>query len=366
MGGGRAGGRARASDELEDEHARRVRRTLKTTLFRSCRRSWRKTRRDIGRRHGSTIPGSGVSAGSGLTLDATSASGSTPGSDVSLGSRLISGSAFAGRKSRGGSPTGRRPSLATVLAIFAPSRVRRSGSPPPCTGRTLPCSQMLEPHSLDAAASMLADVPPPHSLHWVRSSRARRSGSPRTPCTCFAPSRARKCSSPALLATAASRARRWPAPALLALASLPPVLADGGPRLSHWVRRLPCSQMLSPPLCTGFAPSRARRSESPHLRLLRTLRARSPAPALLALGSPPPVLADARAPPPCLLRTLPCSQILSPGTPYSGILGWPSRAGTSEHESLRLPRARSLARLFGMASCVRAERCGLALAEREI
>ena len=91
-------------------------------------------------------PGSGASEGSGLTLDATSASGSTPGLDVSLGSRLISGSAFA------------------AIACGGGARITRAD---PC----LPCSQMLPPpHSLHLHCSLpCSQMPgPPHSLHILR------------------------------------------------------------------------------------------------------------------------------------------------------------------------------------------------------
>ena len=227
----------------------------KTTLFRSCRRSWRKTRRDIGRRHGSTIPGSGVSAGSGLTLDATSASGSTPGSDVSLGSRLISGSA-AGAQVEGGAdhPTGRRPSLATVLAVSSlPPVFADLGAPALLAlARTLPCSQMLEPRTPCTCFCCLPCsqmFPPRTPCTGFAPSRARRSESPRTPCTCFAPSRARKCSSPALLALTSlppCSQMAEPPHSLHWLRCLPCSQMAELPAPSHWVRCLPCSQMLEP------------------------------------------------------------------------------------------------------------------------
>ena len=131
----------------------------------------------------------------------------------------------------------------------------------------------------------------------------------------------------------------------------PPVLADASsPHSLHWVRRLPCSQMLEPPhSCSTFAPSRARRSRAPHsLQLCRCLPCSQmlepphsaalslppvladARPRLLAPPSLPPVLAALPPPPPCLdspppvladapsphslhwLRCLPCSQMPEP------------------------------------------------------
>ena len=113
-----------------------------------------------------------------------------------------------------------------------------------------------------------------HSLHQLR-----RVASTPPPCTCFAPSRARRYSHPRFAAVSmplarSLRARRSladaRAPALLAGVSPPPVLAA-----RRWLRTLPLADALAlgslPPVfadtpprtpCTAFAPSRARRSLS--------------------------------------------------------------------------------------------------------
>ena len=181
-------------------------------------------------------PGSGASEGSGLTFDATSASGSTPGSDVSLGPRLISSSTFAAGASGGGW---------RITRADAARASRQSLH----WLRRLPCSQICEP---------------PHSLHWLRS----------LPCSQMLP----------------------PPHSLHLLRTLPCSQMLAPPHSLHTCRCLPCSQMLPPPHSLHLLRSLpcSQMPPPPHsLHLLRTLPcSQMPAPALLAYPSVPPVLAD--------------------------------------------------------------------------
>ena len=216
-----------------------------------------------------------------------STSGSTPGSAVSLGSILISGRISASGSGGGGGGS--------------PERTPREPRDTPCTGFATSRARRCSHPALFALAShppVLADARAPHSLHWYRILPCSQMLHP-PPCTGFAPSRARRCPEPRTPCTgiASSRARRSESPRTPALASLPPVHAD---------------------------------LRAPALRTWLSLRARRcPSPALLALGSLPPVLADAS---PALLAgsPLPCSRSPSQGTPCNGILGRPSRAGTTD------------------------------------
>ena len=169
--------------------------------------------------------------------------------------------------------------LPCVLRSFAASRARRClFAPHSLHVYAPPCSQMPEPpHSrmlepsprtpCTCIASSRARRCRAALLALAAASRARRCLFPRTPCTCVAASRARRCPSPRTLCTgvAASRARRCPLP------------------------RTPC---------TCIAPSRARRCSSP--RTPYTSFAASRARRCLFPGTP----CRDTLPGPCRARTL--------------------------------------------------------------
>ena len=152
----------------------------------------------------------------------------------------------------GGGERGSRrvASRAALLALAPPPPVLAEASSPALarTLRTLPpvlaeasSPALLAPSLPPVLADARPRTPsqcsqmPPHSLHSLLPP-VLADARPRTPCTSFAH------------AFATSRARRCSSPALLALASLPPVLADAPPPHSlHALRTLPCSQMPEPP-----------------------------------------------------------------------------------------------------------------------
>ena len=226
--------------------------------------------------------------------------------------------------------------------------------------RSLPCSQMPEPpHSLQTLPPVLADALPPHSLHWLRCLPCSQMPRPRTPCTCFAASRARRCSRPPLLAVLfdASRARRCPSPrtpsACNCTPALPPVLADARPPHSLHLTSQP------PVLADARAPALL---EPPSLpppcsQMLS-------APALLALGSPPPVLAD--APAPALLAHASLPPVLADPLPRALLAVVPS-FGLAVHAHPIAPRppadARPLSEDRAHGAAHRAEVCGVALCD---
>jgi len=144
------------------------------------------------------------------------------------------------------------------------------------------------------------------------------------------------------------------------------------PHSLHWLRCLPCSQMLEPPHSLHWLRTLpcSQMLEPPHsLHLLRTLpcsQMLEPPHSLHWLRCLP---CSQRPDPPHslhLLRSLPCSQIPFPGHSLQKYPPCPFPCGHNgpcgpfaSPERVRLPR------LFGMSSCVRAERCARRAERRE-
>ena len=195
-------------------------------------------------------------------------------------------------------------------------------------GRCLPCSADLRAPALLALASpppVLADARAPALLALSLPPVLADARAPRTPCTGVAASRARRSSSPALLALF----RCLPCSQKLEpphLALRTPVLAEARAPALAQVR---CSRAHRPEPrtpCTGFAASRARTGASP--RTPCTCFAASRARRSSSPRTPCSCVAASRA------RRSP-----SPGTPCSSTLLGPCRARTPDPSPRPRPRA---------------------------